>query len=1245
VAAQTAAGKTVTGPDGLPIAVPPPTTGSGPTSFSYSATSFGIRTGETVSLLPTFVGETESGTNTYVFSSYDSDNTSTVKPLTTIGLSLDATTGAITGTPTSFAAETSFLIKAYHIESGKNLTSITLTFKIATDLTNLTLYYPQTALTTKLILKLDVVTAFTFPAGSVTSSSGAEATVDYVDSANKELYLTVTDDGPNDTGFVAGEDVDNASSFVVKEATISSVTYAVPTIGAPNSLAAQFYPNSIAIGSTEWNSLVWGITPDTPPDTGKSLTFTSDDGNPSLNGQFNISDTKDSLETTEYTVTVRNTINDIKQIKVRFNISNAPTNLNYGNNALLTVDDNSYFNVGDTVTSNGSGSGLGQIARKFSTDHLVVRVKSGEFKAADLIDNVSPYATSRAIVSQVDMINAIAILTGGTTGANFATGSGISSASAADTGVIAYKDTTSIVSLVVTDAAEAAKWSPGDMIVGRTTTSQTDTGVGNVLGITSNTIYVHMISGTFVATNCLQNRNVYYDPANTDCSVATAAPGDGRVTSVNSFDTLYIKTTKGGFQNGQTIYYSLTGSGTSLPLIQVFSDYLTLTFTGAVGTTLKRGYDITTAYGAAGVVDSISGSTANVMVENGIFNPSDTVDDANPYVGTVLTLTATGVKSAAQYNLYRGEAATIKPSLSTGDNVTYRLVPDSTFATTLPAGLSLDATTGIISGTPTQPFVSDNFRLEARNAVGSVTHDFNIQVLDAFFLENLTTNAPSFKLHKSGRSRHATTCRISSAQLGTTSYLPSKDIVCLLEAGELDLYERGLTIQTSFGAGMCNFITFTPYQFHQFQYKKTGQHIPRVYYKYVKDAACTGNCTNAAGAPVACAGLVDDPIPTSLCDGKYTSAAHPTWPNCDDGFTRVTTITYKNLAGAPADCLATEDPGEAVESEADTACGGLRSNCVNGPAKDMFGTSLDLGVNGSILAAGSGGSKSWTFASPNSKSLKSNLYLANFAFKNSCSSSASDNNFEYYGNSWQKYAEGELYQVKFSAAASTGGAAFNPGSNVNSFPGALSYKIYAVIDDDTLIVEPVTGSEDDLNGSTTLGGQNLVYNDSTDNVNAVYAFDAPQRNAQPFYDFNCLNSSHDTIGRIRLVVRDWNRDFNSTSRIDRVQPDLYEYVSGVCVGEVTPTRVTKVACEGDGGIWILNRSTTIPAFMEVTGASFLDPFGNDYNNRGDWDDYSPILSTCGPTSTSPMAPIAPSTPTLRGAGIYSLPYPFPGANL
>ncbi len=1180
-------GSTVTGPDGTPINVPPPTTGSGPSSFSYRAATMGFPTGHAVSESPTIIGAPEGITNTYVFSSYDADFPTTPKSLSTVGLTLNAGTGKISGTPSAYAPETNFVIKAYHVNSGKTLTT-TLGIGVATDLTAIKFYYPQTV-GRRLILTLPNVSSFT-EGGWISNSEGSVGTVEYVDATLNQLHIEVTASA-NTKGFQDGDPVDNVSIFVLAETTITSVSYAIPT-----STGGEFAPTfSVDLGtgtSSEAYSLNYSITPD--PTGGTGLNFESDT-TVETKGTFTVPINSDSLVATTYTVTVTNSINQSKSLPVRFSISNAPQNLSINNKALLQVDDNSFFNVGDTITSSDSGSGFGRVERKFSNDHLLVAVKSGEFNVDATVDSVSPYLTPRALITKVDMINAIMLVAAGS-GAGFGSGSGISvSGSATTYGVVVAKDTTSTVSMTVTDAAQAANWSAGDMIVGRTSGGIVDsdnTGVGNVLAVNSATMLVNMISGTFLTLNCLENRASWVGNGAT-CAPAVPATGPA-ISAVNGvptlLDTLYVRVVSGNFKVANNICPTIDGSaGTGCtPLLNVFADNLKLTL--ASGANFKRGYNITNEFGAAGVVDTVSTNDVTVMVDNGNFSTGQNIDKYNPYTGATTTISGSNIYTRQKFNAYVREPLTLKPSLSQGDNVTYRLGSGVGYSTILPTGLTLDISTGIISGTPTQPFASTHFQLQARNAVCSTggavicpSYSFYLEVFDHFTLENFTDNALSYKLHKTGQSRHTTPCRITTAQLNAAplngvAYQESKDITCFLEAGELDLYMSGLKLKTNVGGGMCNFISMRPYQFFNYQYAKSNAQISgKKVYTYSIDPACvTCDDPQSGGVGVACSSLSN-----GSCDSDHRTVADQTLPNCDDG-------TYIPVSVTIA--LPTCQGGDVTTTVgAATTCGGSISKCINGPAKEHFSDAeLDLGVNSKITDAGSGISgMQYIFTSPLNRGLVTNAYLANFEKKNTCGPSTSPST--YYAAAWQTYAQGTYYQVVVDNKRTV-----KPGDVVTASAAAASGIVDSVytakidsdnngsLDADVLIIRATAGTMAQWTGAIagTGGATNVI-------GTTVYAYDNPFRRAQPFYDFNCLNAAFDTIGRIRLIVRDWDRAFNSTSRIDRVNPD--------------------------------DIASTIPGFMDV---SALDDFGNAYNNRADWDNDTGAdftAASCTNTSTPPYS--------------------------
>ena len=97
----------------------------------------------------------------------------------------------------------------------------------------------------------------------------------------------------------------------------------------------------------------------------------------------------------------------------------------------------------------------------------------------------------------------------------------------------------------------------------------------------------------------------------------------------------------------------------------------------------------------------------------------------------------------------------------------------------------------------------------------------------------------------------------------------------------------------------------------------------------------------------------------------------------------------------------------------------------------------------------------------------------------------------------------------------------------------------------------------------------------------------PFGKANPYYTFYCLNAASQITARVRVIVRDWDRNFKINYGIDLDNPS---------------TTVSGVASDADG------------AFMNNTGA---DIYGYPYNNHPDWDnDYKGKGSCSLPAYTS-----------------------------
>ena len=95
----------------------------------------------------------------------------------------------------------------------------------------------------------------------------------------------------------------------------------------------------------------------------------------------------------------------------------------------------------------------------------------------------------------------------------------------------------------------------------------------------------------------------------------------------------------------------------------------------------------------------------------------------------------------------------------------------------------------------------------------------------------------------------------------------------------------------------------------------------------------------------------------------------------------------------------------------------------------------------------------------------------------------------------------------------------------------------------------------------------------------------PFGQSSPYYIFNCLDAANQIKARIRVTIRDWDRNFKINYGIDLDNPSL----------AVAP----QIASD------VVNAITT--PFMNVTGA---DTYGNPWNNHADWDNDFTNLGSC-----------------------------------
>jgi hypothetical protein len=194
------------------------------------------------------------------------------------------------------------------------------------------------------------------------------------------------------------------------------------------------------------------------------------------------------------------------------------------------------------------------------------------------------------------------------------------------------------------------------------------------------------------------------------------------------------------------------------------------------------------------------------------------------------------------------------------------------------------------------------------------------------------------------------------------------NMVCILDADELDLYAQGTSLSYTVPAGMCPYVNVTPYFYYKLQPGKGPSEVT------VTVDETTGAVTESdSGDGV--------PSTTTATTQKVTVATpYTSTPTCTADYT---------LAGGPNCCYGTYNltvVEDGTSSSTSESWGGNPNNCLSGPAMDsqtlVAGAAGDLanGYPKSSLYTLDGGALNgkYVIKSPLSKTFVTNAYIANF---------------------------------------------------------------------------------------------------------------------------------------------------------------------------------------------------------------------------------------------------------------------------
>jgi hypothetical protein len=444
------------------------------------------------------------------------------------------------------------------------------------------------------------------------------------------------------------------------------------------------------------------------------------------------------------------------------------------------------------------------------------------------------------------------------------------------------------------------------------------------------------------------------------------------------------------------------------------------------------------------------------------------------------------------------------------------------------ADASAATTSGSSGGGPTTPTTATNvFKLELANT----PTDINPALL-------------GYTLHKANE-LGTVECSVEEVTDVPDTLDSTRDITCFMEAEEYALFFNGFKIKAVSDAETCDFITTTPNSYYRLQPGVTARlsGAPREVVKFVctqvalqnfgtsavpsfgtNSSAFTtlndlcGKYVNIDGTTAVSFGTLDlsaSAVPVALdrenelCSFNYQDDE----VNCDEGSYRIHTVKVDAAGTVPV--LSAIGEGSVL-----TECGGNVRECMGGPAKQIVtsaGFNYLAGVSGVITEIPFAGGSTSALNVTRNLDRDSNLHMSNFMRQ--CSGMP---NFTSVTN--------------FNTSPT-----FSPGYDADAMDEYVRLGT-------TLPGGGTTQEKDAEHGQFDV----IILADDPwragipDTTVAGYAFDDPRRDwsntrmkAQASHSFECLDRALDVKARIRLVVREWNRNFSPTTQEFRNISDVF----------------------------------------------------------------------------------------------------------
>jgi hypothetical protein len=486
------------------------------------------------------------------------------------------------------------------------------------------------------------------------------------------------------------------------------------------------------------------------------------------------------------------------------------------------------------------------------------------------------------------------------------------------------------------------------------------------------------------------------------------------------------------------------------------------------------------------------------------------IDDFSISQSSVRTQAHNRINGVEMSNLiigYVGDEFYLQPAVQ--GNFNYATISPET----LPNGLTFDSLTGVISGTPSEGMNGQNFTITYRKSDNTgVTYTFPFVIYNQFEIAHLTDNASSYVLHREGQGLGGSNCKVFGPQLIDDPTDPNynqaiyglNDIVCLFEGGESDLFNQGIDFDIKAGNGMCEYVQYVPFSYQGFLPGASNREI--VIYDEFTDADKCDDTTDGAPGSLTMTGpagyvtsgdaslfaggeamagrafggtycqsgdCVSSQEASAVCTYDY-SQIDPSFPNLDSGSIDVRTVSCTHEEGEDTDDPADGIPNSrrcicTITEPTTIDCGG---GSLNGLAGAKVSSDLDVAESSLIIQSYDGilsGGSVRNVASPISRQYGSNRYLANYIDSRNYASSVANS------------CIGSPYHM--DSYASVGN-----------------------------LVEDANGR----NNRTAWDNYSSFLDPFGQSASGLYS---------NYYTFNCLDAGYDIKARIRVLVRDWDREF------------------------------------------------------------------------------------------------------------------------